>query len=55
MAGNSHVTSPDPGPLEVTGGDHEDRHQHLVQVDLEAAVDLKQGAAFTCCFCTNSN
>ena len=37
VAGDGHVSYPDPGPLYVAGGDHGDRHQHLVQVGLKAA------------------
>ena len=45
VAGDGHVTYPDLRPLEVSSGDHGDRHQHLVQVGLEAAGDLEKGAA----------
>ena len=45
VAGDGHVTYPDLRPREVPGGDHGDGDQHLVQVGLQAAGDLKQGAA----------
>ena len=51
VTGDGHVTYPDLGPLEVTGGDHGDRHQHLVQVSLEAAGDLEQRAALLIAAC----
>ena len=51
VTGNGHVTYPDLGPLEVTGGDHGDRHQHLVEVSLEATGDLEQGAALLIAAC----
>ena len=51
VAGDGHVTYPDLRPLEVAGGDHGDGRQHLVQVSLEAAGDLKQGAALLIASC----
>ena len=41
--------------LEVAGGDHGDRHQHLVQVSLKAAGDLERAAALLIASCLENS